>query len=82
MPNTDALHVHDDEDDIDCCLCGIELLDADLTSDSELPAAIGGVEAIAEQREDAEDLDGCELDFSEADLTTDAELPLATGGVA
>ncbi len=74
----------DDAEDADGCLCGMEHLDDDATSDLELPSASGGVETDEEERpDDHDDVDGCELDefdFTETDQTTDEELPVASGG--
>lgn len=70
------------EDDVDGCVCDIKFHDDDATSDADLPAAAGGVEAARMQSADADDADGCDLDFNESEPTTDEELPVATGGVA
>jgi hypothetical protein len=71
------------EDDIDHCVCDIDLPEDEATSDADLPAAAGGVEAARGQSaEIAEDTDGCDLDFNESDPTTDEELPVAIGGIA
>ena len=72
----------DDDDDADGCLCGMEHLDEEATSDLELPSASGGIEADrdAQPADDETDVDGCELDFTESDQTTDAELPVTAGG--
>jgi hypothetical protein len=73
---------NNDDEDADGCLCGMEHLDEDATSDLELPSASGGIEADKdEQRADDEtDVDGCELDFTGTDQTTDEELPVTAGG--
>ena len=85
MPiDRDGLPVTDDDDeDADGCLCGIEHLDDDATSDLELPSTSGGIESDEEKQaaHDETDVDGCELDFTEVDQTTDEELPVTTGGV-
>lgn len=75
-----------DEEDVDSCLCGMEHVDDDFTSDIELPPAIGGIEietaAEADGHDhDDNDIDGCELDFKLEDQTSDAELPATIGGV-
>jgi hypothetical protein len=74
----------DDEiDDADGCLCGLEHLEDEITSDQELPTASGGVEVVVDERpaDDEDDVDGCDLDFAEDDHTTDEELPVTVGGV-
>jgi hypothetical protein len=77
----DAPPVPDDED-ADGCLCGMEHLEDEATSDEELPAASGGIEAAEEEQLDGEDdLDGCGLDFTAAEQTDDEELPAAVGGM-
>ena len=65
-----------DEDQIDGC--DVELQDAEITPDEELPAALGGVEISGE----GHDVDGCDVDFDDQDVTPDEELPAAAGGVA
>jgi hypothetical protein len=72
----------DDAEDADGCLCGMEHLDDDVTSDLELPSASGGVEVDEEEQpgDDEDDIDGCGVDFTEIDQTTDEELPVAAGG--
>ncbi|MVA00018.1 hypothetical protein GOZ96_26110 [Agrobacterium vitis] len=75
-----------DENDADCCLCGIEHIEDEFTSDAELPPSIGGImfDAAADlddQDGDEADIDGCDLDFKLDDQTSDAELPAAVGGV-
>jgi len=73
----------EDDDDLDGCLCGLELDENDpITSDMELPEVSGGVEiAVADPDPASEGLDGCDLDFNEGELTSDEELPPAAGGV-
>jgi hypothetical protein len=73
--------IADDNEDADSCICGLEHLDDEATSDEELPPTSGGI-AQAEQQgpEDEDDVDGCELDFTAAEQTGDAELPAAAGG--
>jgi len=73
----------DDDDDADGCLCGMEHLDEDTTSDLELPMVAGGVETDDDVHpdDDEDDVDGCELDFTKTDQTTDEELPIASGGI-
>jgi len=77
-PTTD-----DDAEDADGCLCGMEHLEDDATSDLELPSASGGIDTDDEGQpaDDEDDVDGCELDFNETDQTTDEELPVTAGGV-
>lgn len=72
----------DDSEDADGCLCGMDHLDDDATSDLELPSASGGVETGDDEPPDdnEDDVDRCELDFSQTDQTTDEELPVAAGG--
>lgn len=69
-------------DDVDGCVCDIDLPDDEATSDADLPASKGGVEAAREQGVDHDEIDGCELDFNESEPTADEELPVAIGGVA
>jgi len=78
----ESLVTSDDDEDADGCLCGMEHLDEEATSDLELPFASGGIEADkdAQPAADETDVDGCELDFTESDQTTDAELPVTAGG--
>ena len=69
------------DDDEDECICGMEHLEDEATSDEELPPASGGVETAEEEHQDNEDdVDGCELDFTAAEQTDDEELPAAIGG--
>jgi hypothetical protein len=72
----------DDAEDADGCLCGMEHLDDEATSDLELPSTSGGVDTGDEQQpaDNEDDVDGCELDFTKIDQTTDEELPVAVGG--
>ncbi len=72
MPNS---HEHDDN-----CVCDIELKDDEVTPDSDLPPAWGGV-AAAQGHKGADDADGCDLEFKDAEPTADGDLPVATGGV-
>lgn len=72
VPDT---HEHDDN-----CVCDIELKDGEVTSDSDLPVASGGV-AAAQGHEGSDDADGCDLEFKDAQPTADEDLPVATGGV-
>ncbi|WP_407155649.1 hypothetical protein [Bradyrhizobium sp. STM 3557] len=70
-----------DDSDSDDCLCGMEPVADEATSDEELPQASGGVEAdAAEEPDDPDESDGCELDFSLDEPTRDEELPVAIGG--
>jgi hypothetical protein len=75
-PGGPETHEHDDH-----CLCDIKLNEAELTADSDLPVASGGV-AAAQAQEGADDADGCDLDFNDAEPTADEDLPAAAGGVA
>ena len=75
-PGAPDTHEHDDN-----CVCDIELKEDEVTSDSDLPVASGGV-AAAQQQQGADDADGCDLEFKEAEPTGDADLPVAIGGVA
>jgi hypothetical protein len=81
-PDT-SLAADQDDDDTDGCVCGMDHLDEDVTSDEELPNASGGVETDDEEQPDADedDIDACELDFTIDDQTTDEELPVAIGGI-
>ena len=82
MLNIDSSSGDGDEDHIDACICDIEISESDITPDSELPAAQGGVEATAEQDDTSDEIDGCDVEFTKADATPDDELPVAIGGVA
>ena len=75
-PGEPDAHEHDDN-----CVCDIDLNEDEITSDSDLPVAAGGV-AAAHGQEGADDADGCDLDFNDAEPTTDEDLPVAIGGVA
>ena len=75
-----SIDVH--EDDVDSCLCDIELHDTEATPDVELPPATGGVEVAQQEHADEDHIDGCDLDFNNADATPDEELPAAVGGGA
>jgi hypothetical protein len=75
----DALSDADEE--ADDCICGVEHLAEEATSDTDLPPASGGIEPEAEPQDSEDDVDGCELDFTIADQTSDEELPAAAGGV-
>jgi len=69
------------DDDADDCICGLEHVEGEATSDEELPAASGGIEtARAEPQDDHDDVDGCELDFTAAEQTDDEHLPPTVGG--
>jgi hypothetical protein len=72
-----------DDEDADSCVCGLEHLDEEATSDEELPPASGGIAQTAEEAvlEDEDDVDGCALDFAAAEQTDDEELPATVGGV-
>jgi hypothetical protein len=70
-----------EDDDEDSCLCGLEHLEDEVTSDEELPPSTGGIEtAEEEQPHNEDDVDGCELDFTAVEQTGDEELPTAVGG--
>jgi hypothetical protein len=78
----EAPPVPDDDEDADDCICGMEHLEDETTSDAELPQATGGIETAEEERlGDEDDVDGCELDFTAVEQTGDEELPVAVGGV-
>jgi len=78
----DAPTLPDDDEDADHCICGMEHLEDEVTSDEELPPASGGIETDEdEHQENEDDLDGCELDFTAAEQTGDEELPAAVGGI-
>ncbi|CCD93624.1 hypothetical protein BRAO375_2730022 [Bradyrhizobium sp. ORS 375] len=87
MPTTsDTSADSHDENDADSCLCGVEHIEDEFTSDAELPPAIGGVRIEVAADIDPDDgdedhVDGCDLDFQLDDLTSDSELPAAVGGV-
>lgn len=69
------------DEDADDCICGMEHVEEEATSDEELPPTSGGIQIPAEeQRDDQDDVDGCELDFTTAQQTNDGELPAAVGG--
>ena len=74
-PGVPDTHEHDDN-----CVCDIELNDNEVTSDSDLPVASGGVAAV-QGHEGADDADGCDLEFEDAEPTADEDLPVAIGGV-
>lgn len=83
---SDASADFHDENDADCCLCGIEHIEDEFTSDAELPPSIGGIRIdlaadLEHQDGDEADIDGCDLDFKLDAETSDAELPAAVGGV-
>jgi hypothetical protein len=78
MEDTDALH--EDEDQIDGCLCGVEF-NSDALADADLPPAAGGVQAAVEEHRDEDEVDGCDVRSNGNDVTTDRELPVAAGGV-
>ena len=63
--------------------CDLDFQD-DPTSDTDLPAASGGVQQAAKHAAgaDHDHTDGCDLDFDAGAVTKDEELPAATGGVA
>jgi hypothetical protein len=74
VPDTPA-DTHDD-DGSDGCLCGLEHIESESTSDIELPQASGGVETETdEEPEHGDEVDGCDLDFALGDATSDEELP-------
>jgi hypothetical protein len=74
-PRARDTHKHADN-----CVCDIELNEDEVTADSDLPVAAGGVEA-AHGQEVADDADGCDLNFNDAEPTTDEDLPITIGGV-
>ena len=81
MPAYEETAPDDDGEDEDACICGMEHIADETTSDEELPPASGGIEAAKEEHQDNEDdLDGCELDFTATEQTNDEELPMAVGG--
>lgn len=71
---------NDHDHNEDGCLCDVEIADADLVSDEDLPASFGGVAAILAGLV-GEEVDGCDLDFKKG-TTPDDELPASSGGVA
>jgi hypothetical protein len=75
MPGTPDGHEHGDS-----CVCDIALRDDEITSDSDLPAASGGV-AAAQRHHGTDEADGCDLEFNDAEPTADEDLPVAAGGV-
>lgn len=81
MPDTTETGGDADDNHTDACVCDIAISDSDITLDSDLPAAQGGVEAAAAQHDTGDDIDGCDVEFSKADATADEELPIAVGGV-
>ena len=74
-PDLPDTHEHNDN-----CVCDIELNHDEVTSDSDLPVASGGV-AAAQGHVGADDADGCDLEFKDAEPTADEDLPVAIGGV-
>jgi len=84
MPTEDSALPHpDDDEDADNCICGMEHIEGEVTSDEELPPTSGGMETAAEeeQPDNEDDVDGCELDFIAAEQTGDEELPVVIGGM-
>ena len=77
---TDASHVHEHEDAVDGCICGLEFSQSDVISDADLPPAAGGMQTALEKPDNEEDIDGCDVDFNVNDATQDVELPVAAGG--
>jgi hypothetical protein len=75
-------HNHDnhDPDDVEGCLCDIEIARDELTGDGDLPPATGGVAPVGAVAGGEEHIDGCDVDFTK-DGTPDEDLPAATGGV-
>ena len=69
-----------DEDDVDACLCGSEIVEPDRTADEDLPVSYGGV-AHVEAEDFDNDTSGPDVEISEANITADEDLPAATGGV-
>lgn len=67
------------QEDVDGC--GLEVHESDITLDTDLPVATGGVE-IAPGNDPGEEADGCDLDFEAGEATSDADLPASAGGVA
>jgi hypothetical protein len=82
MVDTAVPHVHEDEDRVDSCLCGVKFNESDAVSDTDLPPAAGGVQAAVDKHDNEDGVDGCNVDFNGNDVTTDRELPVASGGVA
>jgi hypothetical protein len=68
-------------EDLECDACDIILREDEITSDTDLPAAAGGVAAVRgkELSEDADGRDDADTNF---EPTKDEDLPAATGGVA
>ena len=73
--------VHENGEDVDCCICDIDLRDGEATPDADLPPTAGGVETFQRQIVDADAADGCDIDFREFSSTPDEDLPIASGGV-
>jgi len=77
MSDSVAPHIHDD--DVDGCLCDLEITATELTSDADLPPASGGMR-LAETPPGNDDEDACGCAITEA--TADEDLPVAVGGVS
>ncbi len=63
MVDTAVPHVHEDEDRVDSCLCGVKFNQSDAVSDTDLPPAAGGVQAAVGKHDDEDGVDGCDVDF-------------------
>lgn len=70
------------EDDIDGCLCGINIDEIDAVDDKDLPAASGGVTIIADAVSgDETATSSADFEIDEAEATPDEQLPAVVGGV-
>jgi hypothetical protein len=75
----DDPHPHDADEDVDGCLCDVEINPIEMIADTDLPAAAGGVRLTeAPPGDDGEDVCGFEV----TDATADEHLPAAVGGVS
>ena len=81
MRDKNASHFHEDEEDIDGCLCNVEFDENEVLADADLPPVTGGVHAAIEKFDNEDAIDGCDLDLDPNEVTTDRELPIAVGGV-
>ena len=76
---SDSVAPHNHDDDVDGCLCDIELNALEVTADADLPPSSGGMRLTeAPAGTDDEDSCGCEI----TETTADEDLPVAVGGVA
>jgi hypothetical protein len=68
------------DDEVDQCVCGLDLHASEATPDADLPPASGGIEAGGAPPHDESLVDGCDVDFKATEPTLDEELPFTVGG--